>query len=83
MLPTVDRPIGTERLIELKRTVESLNGQLREMQWQLYRAKAEPIPIRLWRNLVNLTGGREFMSAVCNRRARPNTRIPLHADSRL
>jgi hypothetical protein len=83
MLPTVDRPIGTDRLVELKRTVESLKGQLREVQGELYRAKTEPTPIRLWRNLANLTGGREFMSAVCNRRARPNTRIPLHADSRL
>ena len=74
--------IGTDRLVDLERTVESLNGQLRKMQWDLYRAKAEPLPVRLWRNLVSLKGGQEFMSAVCNRRARPNTKMVSYADPR-
>ena len=74
--------IGTDRLVDLERTVDSLNGQLRKMQWDLYRAKAEPLPVRLWRNLVSLKGGHEFMSAVCNRRARPNTKMVSHAGSR-
>jgi hypothetical protein len=78
---TAGRSLGTERLVDLERTVDSLNGQLREMQWKLYRAKAaEPLPVRLWRNLVSLKGGQEFMSAVCNRRARPNTKMVSHAD---
>ena len=83
MMPTIDRSIGTNRLLELKRTVDSLNGQLRELQWELYRAKTEPLSVWLWQNLMRLKGGQEFMSAVCNRRARPNTRMLLHADSRL
>ena len=74
--------IGTDRLVDLERTVDSLNGQLRKMQWDLYRAKAEPLPVRLWRNLVSLKGGQEFMSAVCNRRARPNTKMMSYADPR-
>ncbi len=73
---------GTDRLVDLERTVDSLNGQLREMQWELCRAKAEPLPVRLWRNLRSLKGGQEFMSAVCNRRARPNTKMLSHADPR-
>jgi hypothetical protein len=73
---------GTDRLVDLERTVDSLNGQLREMQWELYRVKAEPLSVRVWRNLINLKGGQEFMSAVCNRRARPNTKVVSHADSR-
>ena len=76
------RSLGADRLVDLERTVDSLNGQLREMQWELYRAKAEPLSIRLWRNLVGPKGGREFMSAVCNRCARPNTRMVVHADPR-
>ena len=76
------RSFGTDRLVDLKRTVDSLNGQLREMQWELCRAKAEPLPVWLWRNLVRLKGGQEFMSAVCNRRVRPNTRMVFHVDSR-
>jgi hypothetical protein len=82
MMHIAGRSFGTERLVDLERTVNSLNGQLREMQWKLCRAKAEPLPVRLWRNLVNFRGGQEFMSAVCNRRARPNTKMVSHADPR-
>jgi hypothetical protein len=52
------------------------------MQWDLYRAKSEPLPVRLWRNLVSLKGGQEFMSTVCNRCARPNTKVISYADPR-
>ena len=76
------RSSGTDRLIDLEYTVDSLNGELRKIQWDLYRAKAEPFPARLWRNLVSPKGGQEFMSAVCNRRARPNTKMVSHADPR-
>ena len=79
---TAGRPFGTDRLVDLERTVDSLNGQLRELQWELYQAKAELLPVRLWRNLVGLKGGQEFMSAVCNRRARPNTKMVSYADPR-
>ena len=80
MMRIAGKSFGTDRLIDLERTVDSLNGQLREMQWELYRAKPEPLPVRLWRNLVK--GRQEFMSTVCNRRARPNTKLVSHADSR-
>lgn len=76
------RSIGTDRLVDLEQTVESLNGELRKIQWDLYRAKAEPLSARLWRNLVSLKGRQEFMSAVCNRGARPNTKMVSHADPR-
>jgi hypothetical protein len=79
---TASKSVEADRLVDLERTVDSLNGQLREMQWELYRAKAEPLSMRLWRNLVSPKGDREFMSAVCNRRARPNTRMVVHADPR-
>jgi hypothetical protein len=78
---TAGKSFRPDRLVDLERTVDFLNGQLREMQWNLYRAKAEPLPVRLWRSLVSLKGGQEFMSAVCNRRVRPNTKMVSHADS--
>lgn len=81
-MPTTGRSIGTDRLFDLEQTVDSLNGELRKIQWDLYRAKAEPLPARLWRNLVSLKSRQEFMSAVCNRRARPNTKMMSHADPR-
>lgn len=68
----------TERLVELERTVDSLNGRLREMQWELYRTKIETSPVRWWRTLVPHKGG-VFMSAVCNRRVRPNMKVVSHA----
>ena len=76
------KSFGTNRLVDLERTVDSLNGRLREMQGELYRVKAEPLPVRLWRNLASLKGRQEFMSAVCNRRVRPNTKMVSHADPR-
>ena len=82
MMLTASKFFGTDRLVDLERTVDSLNGQLREMQWELYRAKAEPLSAWLWRNLVSFKGGQEFMSTVCNRRARPNTRMVVDAHSR-
>ena len=79
MMFTAERPLATERLIDLERTVDVLNGQLREMQWALHRARVEPLPVRLWRNWVSLRGREVFMSAVCNRRVRPNTKVASHA----
>ncbi len=76
---TVGRFVETDRLVDLERTVDSLNAQLREMQWELCRAKAKPLSVRLWKNLVNFKGGQEFMSAVCNRHVRPNTKMASHA----
>ena len=79
---TAGRSFGTERLIDLERTVDSLNGQLRKMQWDLSRAKGELLPVRLWRNLVSLKGGQEFMSAVCTQYVRPNTKKVPYVDPR-
>ena len=80
---TADKSFGARRLVELKRTVDSLNGQLRELHGELSRAKTKTFAAWWWRNLMGLKRGQKFMSAVCNRRARPNTRMLLHADSRL
>jgi hypothetical protein len=80
MIHATGRSVAASRLVDLERTVDSLNGQLREMQWELYRAKAEPLSLRLWRTLLPHKGG-VFMSAVCNRRIRPNTKVS-HGGSR-
>lgn len=82
MRHTAGESYRTERLIDLERTVDFLNKQLHKMQGDLYGAKAEPLPVRFWRNLVNLKDGPKFMSTVCNRCARPNTKIVTHADPR-
>ena len=51
----------------LQRTVNELSEQLREVQWELQH-KNEPF----WKSLGFGKGASEFMSAVCNRRIRPN-----------
>ena len=79
---TAGRSFRTERLIDLERTVNFLNGQVRKMQRELYRAKVERLSVRLWRNLVSRMGRQEFMSTVCNRCVRPNTKLVSYADPR-
>lgn len=64
-----------ERLMDLERTVDTLNEQLRDMQWELRQAKGHSIKERLLKNLRGPRQGSEFMSAVCNRQVRPNTKL--------
>ena len=79
---TAERSYRVERLIDLERTVDFLKGQVRKMQRELYRAKVERLSVRLWRNLVSRKGGQGFMSAVCNRRVRPNTKMISNVNPR-
>ena len=74
-----ERNVATKvRLIDLERTVDALNGRLRDMQWELQQAKTGSITERFWKNLRGHLQGSEFMSAVCNRRVRPNTKVVHH-----
>ena len=66
-----------DRLWELERTVSVLNGQLREMQSELQQTKGSTTKGRLWGNWIRQE--RIYMSAVCNRRIRPNTKVTHHA----
>ncbi len=74
--------VTKDRLIDLERTVKALNGQLRDMQWELQLAKGGSMTERLWKNLLSPWHGRTLMSAVCNRRIRPNTKVVTHVGSR-
>ena len=74
-----ERNVATEeRVMDLERTVDALNGQLRDMRWELQRAKAGSLTERFWKNLMSPSQESEFMSAVCNRRVRPNTKVVDH-----
>ncbi|WP_173043863.1 hypothetical protein [Nitrospira sp. KM1] len=80
---TTERSVVTkERLMDLERTVDALHVRLRDMQWELRRAKPSSLTERLWRNLVSSRQSNEFMSAVCNRRVRPNTKVVEHGHTR-
>ncbi|MDO9118149.1 MAG: hypothetical protein Q7U39_09345 [Nitrospira sp.] len=79
---TGGRTLVTERLVSLEQTIDALNGQLRDVRWELGHAKVEPLPIRLWRNLVGGRSEQDYMSTVCNRNVRPNTKVVSHGRSR-
>lgn len=72
------RDKAKDRLMDLERTVDALNGQLRDMQWELQQAKGGSMTGRLWNNLIGPWQDRVFMSGVCNRRIRPNTKVVTH-----
>ncbi len=81
MVAAAGRAEGTDRIMDLERTVEMLNGQVREMQWERQSVHSASRSVRWWRNLV-LQRDDVFMSAVCNRRVRPNMKVVSHAGPR-
>jgi hypothetical protein len=72
---TAERDASRNRLRYLEQTVQQLNGQLREMQWELRQAKGQSKTERLWKAWMGARPGEIFMSAVCNRRIRPNRKV--------
>ncbi len=75
----VEQQVTKARLMDLERTVDALTGRLKDVQWELQQAKGGSLTERLWKNLTGSWQGREFMSACCNRRARPNMRMVDYA----
>jgi hypothetical protein len=67
-----------ERLIDLQRTVDTLQGRVQDMQWELRHAKRPPAE-RWWRSLLRAKHSNTFMSACCNRRVRPNMKMVDYA----
>lgn len=68
------RGLADERLMDLERTVAQLTGRLRDMRWELQQVRGGSVTERLWKNFMSSRQG-VFMSAVCNRRIRPNTKV--------
>ena len=82
MMLTARQSFMTDRLGDLERTLDTLNGQLREVRWELQRTKAAPLAVRLWRSFLFHKDAGVFMSAVCNRRIRPNMKLVSYDSSR-
>lgn len=72
------RGMTKERLLDLQRTVDTLQGRVQEMQWELRQAERRSTE-RWWRNLLGVRQGDAFMSTCCNRRVRPNTKVVDYA----
>ncbi|MBK9307968.1 MAG: hypothetical protein IPM58_12995 [Nitrospira sp.] len=77
-----EQPVVTnERLMDLERTVASLDNRLRTIQWGLHRTHGESLRTRLW-SFMRPNPNTAFMSAVCNQRVRSNTKRVTHESSR-
>ena len=73
--------VTKERLIDLQRTVDALQGRMQDMQCELRQATQGSLAERWWRNLLRNRQG-TYMSACCNRRVRPNTKMVNYAGTR-
>jgi len=78
----MQREATKERLMDLQRTVETLQGRMQEMQWQLRQAQRRSLSERWWSNLLRIRQDNAFMLACCNRRVRPNTKMVNYAGTR-
>jgi hypothetical protein len=74
----MQKELTKKRLTDLQRTVDTLQGRIQEMQWELRQAERRSTE-RWWRNLLGARQGDAFMSACCNRRVRPNTKVMNYA----
>jgi hypothetical protein len=74
--------VTKERLIDLQRTVDSLQGRVQDMQWELRQANRRPLTERWWKSLLGARSSNAFMSACCNRRVRPNTKMVDYVGTR-
>lgn len=74
--------VTKERLTNLERTIDSLQGRVQEMQWELRNADRRSLAERWWKSLLGATPRNTFMSACCNQRVRPNTKAVDYAGTR-
>ena len=70
------------RLKDLQRTVDTLQGRVEDMQLELRRAQRRSLAERWWKNFMRTGQGDAFMSACCNRRVRPNTKMVDYVGTR-
>jgi hypothetical protein len=74
--------VPKDRLRTLQQTVDTLEGRLQDIQCELRHAKGVSVTERVWKNLLAPWQGNAFMSACCNRRVRPNTKVVNHVVTR-
>jgi len=69
---TIEQRLTHSRLVDLERVVELLNGQLHALQRELDQSRSWSSGGQLQSNFISLRRNHQFMSAICNRRVRPN-----------
>jgi hypothetical protein len=82
-MATMGQSLTHSRLMDLERLVDTLTGQLRLMQRESQQATGWSPAGQLRSNWLRLRRHHLFMSAICTRRIRPNTKEPSHDASRI
>ena len=75
-MTTTEQRLAHSRLMDLERVVDLLNGQVHALQRELHQNHSWSSSGQLQSNFISLRRNRLFMSAICNRRIRPNTKQP-------
>jgi hypothetical protein len=81
MLATESLSLTKDQLMDLERTVAALDNRLQSIQQGLQRSTADSL-VERFRNLLRPKQGSQFMSAVCNRHVRSNTKLTRHDSPR-
>lgn len=69
--------VPNDRLIDLEKTIVTLDHRVQMLQCGLQQAKSHSLTERLW-SLMGSRPKQALMSAVCNRRVRPNMKVTAH-----
>lgn len=75
---TMEQLVAHRRLRDLERVVTLLNGHLRALQQELGQTGTRSSAYRPWLIRHSLRRDQLLMSAICNRRIRPNLRRQAH-----
>jgi hypothetical protein len=81
MLATESISLTKDQLMDLERTVAALDNRLQSIQRSLRRSTAGSL-VERFRSLLRSKQRGQFMSAVCNRQVRLNTKLASHDSPR-
>ncbi|OQW34057.1 MAG: hypothetical protein A4E19_18775 [Nitrospira sp. SG-bin1] len=77
MLATESISLTKDQLMDLERSVAALDNRLQSIQRELRQSHVGSL-LERFRGLMKSKRDRGFMSAVCNRRVRSNTKLGTH-----
>jgi|CXWL01.1.fsa_nt_gi hypothetical protein len=81
MLATESISLTKDQLMDLERTVTALDNRLRNIQQGLRRSTPGSL-VERFRSFLRPKQGSQFMSTVCNRHVRLNTKLTSHDSPR-
>jgi len=81
MLPTESISLTKDQLMDLERTVAALDNRLQSIQRGLQQSTAGSL-VERFRSLLWSKQRGQYMSAVCNRHVRLNTKLMSHDSPR-